>query len=333
MGMPIVSIIMSVYNSENYLFQAIASISCQTFEDFEFIIIDDGSTDNSSRIIDSFNDHRIKSIRHDNQGLAFSLNVGIRLSRGKYIARMDSDDISEKNRIKKQVEFLDNNPGYAICGTNALVMTEDSTPLYYLNLPQSDEEIRRQLFETYNSPLVHGSVIFHKDAAVRSGLYDNKMRTSQDFALWRRMAHYGKLSNISEALYRYRINPSALSTLPQKLGTKKMKIIQRTIDAGNITDQDAVELDAILKKADASEKRTHYEIHIGKVYQSYLNNQAMARKHFKKAVVASPLNVNAWINLIFTYFPIAFVLSLKRLYFGKASSIPKSVEPWKKPLI
>ena len=112
---------MPVYNGEKYLQEAIESILNQTFKDFEFIIINDGSTDKTLEIIKSFTDPRIKLITQENRGIIYSLNKGITESRGKYIARMDADDISLPERLEKEYRFLEQNPNYGIVGTTFLI--------------------------------------------------------------------------------------------------------------------------------------------------------------------------------------------------------------------
>src|SRR5438270_5027187 len=116
---PLVSVVMTVYNAQEYLNMAIDSILNQTYRNLEFIIIDDGSTDNSGHIIEAYNDSRIKYTPQKNRGLAAALNKGIGVARGKYIARMDHDDISYRTRLEKQVEFLENNKGVAMVGASS----------------------------------------------------------------------------------------------------------------------------------------------------------------------------------------------------------------------
>ena len=117
MTSPLVSVVLSAFNDENFLRSSIESILNQSYEDFEFIIVNDGSTDGSQAIIESYDDNRIKLVRNsENIFLAASLNKGIRLSKGKYIARMDSDDIAHPDRFSKQVEFLESNSDYGLCG-------------------------------------------------------------------------------------------------------------------------------------------------------------------------------------------------------------------------
>src|SRR5437868_7347070 len=126
MTKPLVSVIMTVYNAQEYLNMAVDSILNQTYKNLEFIIINDGSTDNSGHIIEAYNDPRIKYIPQKNQGLAAALNKGIGLAKGKYIARMDHDDISYQMRLEKQVEFMEDNREVAMAGTSFDLIDSDS---------------------------------------------------------------------------------------------------------------------------------------------------------------------------------------------------------------
>src|SRR3989337_2996755 len=120
-----VSVIMSVYNGERHLRESVDSILNQTFQDFEFIIINDGSKDQSKYILESYKDERIKLIHNKNMGLTKSLNIGISIAKGKYIARQDADDISEPERLKTQYDFMEANPGLGLIGSQFEVIKEN----------------------------------------------------------------------------------------------------------------------------------------------------------------------------------------------------------------
>ena len=142
MTTPAVSVLMPVYNVEKYIGEAIESILNQTFNDFEFIIIDDASTDNTVSVIEKFSDNRIKLIRNEtNIKLAASLNKGLRIAQGKYIARMDGDDISLPHRFQKLYEFLENNPSVDICGSAMRVFGNEETVWEYSS---DDKEIKAE---------------------------------------------------------------------------------------------------------------------------------------------------------------------------------------------
>ena len=202
-----ISVVMSVYNSENYLEEAILSILNQTYKNFEFIIINDGSTDRSLEIIEKYakKDNRIKVISRENKGLPYSLNEGIKLSKGKYIVRMDSDDISLKDRFQKQLEFMENNLDIGVCGS-AILSFDNKIYLY----PLKDELIKSELI--FSTPFAHPAVIIRKEIIEKYNLfYNEEFLHSQDFELFSRMAKVTKMANLKVPLLKYRVLESSIT--------------------------------------------------------------------------------------------------------------------------
>lgn len=198
-----VTVLMSVYNGEKYLREAIDSILNQTFRDFEFLIINDGSTDRTMEILESYNDPRIKIINNErNIGLTKSLNKGLKMARGEYIARMDADDVSMPDRLKKQVDFLDDHQDYAVVGTFVKILNKDSEVICLLERPIEDTEIRG--FLKRDNCIAHGSVMIRKTCLLDVGLYDELMERSQDYELWLRLSKKYRLANIPNYLYMWR---------------------------------------------------------------------------------------------------------------------------------
>jgi len=208
--MPLVSVVMSVYNCEKYIYKSIDSILLQTFTGFEFIIINDGSTDGTLNILREYEkkDNRITIYNQSNKGLTASLNFGIGIAKGKYIARQDADDISLPTRFEKQVYFLENNNAISLLGTNNMEVINGKEKLgnYY-----EFDYINKRVF--LYSPFAHTSVMFRKEIFVKIGLYNESFKTSQDFEAWMRFAKYGKISMLDEILVKlYRANDSVSST-------------------------------------------------------------------------------------------------------------------------
>ena len=197
-----ISVVMPVFNGEKYLKEAIDSILNQTFTDFEFIIINDCSTDKSLDIIQSYKDKRIKIINNKiNLQIAESLNKGIRIAKGKYIARMDADDIALTNRLKVQYEFMEKNKDVGLCGSSVIVFNEEST--YIHRCPTYYDEIK--VLQLFNSTFCHPSVMIRKDILTKYNLsYEKEYEGMEDYQLWLNMSEYTKLANISEPLLRYR---------------------------------------------------------------------------------------------------------------------------------
>lgn len=204
---------MSVYNAEKYLVEAIQSILAQTYKDFEFIIINDGSTDNSLNIIDKYknSDHRVVLIDRENKGLIASLNEGLENAKGKYIARMDADDVSEPERFKKQIEAMEKE-NIDICGGHYFLIKEDSS-INGLNLtPRSHELCFLAL--TSNVPFAHPSVMIRKEFLNNHNLRygQSQYQVAEDLDLWVRMYDdNAKFGNVDDVIFRYRIIKNSLS--------------------------------------------------------------------------------------------------------------------------
>jgi glycosyltransferase involved in cell wall biosynthesis len=211
-----ISIVMAVYNAEKYLRESMQSILDQEYQDYEFIIINDGSTDKSEAIIKSFSDPRIKYYTQDNCGLASSLNRGIGLSSGRYIARMDADDISMPERLKKQAGFLDENEDVVLVGTWAARINESGSLLDTLKPYTTHKQIRRHILN--DNEFIHPSVCFRRESFDALGGYDTQYRYAQDYDLFLRMSENGFVANIPEVLVKYRFYTGNY--------TKKKRVLQ-----------------------------------------------------------------------------------------------------------
>lgn len=195
-----ISILMSVCNGEKYLKKAIDSILEQSFRDFEFIIVDDGSCDNTLEILKDYaeKDSRIEIIKNEkNIGLTKSLNKAIQEAKGEYIARMDADDIALPERLKEQIEFLEKNPEIGLLGTGYYEIV-DNKIISKKYFPPTDEKLRKILIK-YN-PFFHASVMLRKSVIQKVGLYDECFKRAQDYELWFRIAAESKMANLSELL-------------------------------------------------------------------------------------------------------------------------------------
>ncbi len=212
MEKPRVSVVMSVYNGERYLREAVESILGQTFTDFEFIIIDDGSTDSSWHILNSFDDPRLRFVRNEaNIGLTHSLNKGLALARGEYIARMDADDISLPERLAKQVQFLDAHPFVGVLGTAVRTIDSLGKPGREHATLVEPNIIRWTL--CLRNCLAHSSVVMRRDLVRRVGAYDTSAVYAQDYDLWTRLAQVTCLANLPEPLIYLRIHDTSVSQI------------------------------------------------------------------------------------------------------------------------
>ncbi len=207
-NIPIVSIVMAAYNEEKYIGEAIESILNQTFRDFEFIIVNDGSSDNTENIILSYKDDRIIYVKNEqNLKLIDSLNKGLSLARGKYIARMDSDDISEPNRLIEQVSFMESHPEIGISGAQLRLFGKEEG---FMNYPLIHEDIKLRLFIT--SCFGNNVVIFKRDLLNKYDLFFPKGYIhAEDYKCWTNWILITKSANLNLNLVRYRSHSNSVS--------------------------------------------------------------------------------------------------------------------------
>ncbi len=206
---PKVTVLMSVYNSEAYLREAIESILNQTFKDFEFLIINDGSKDKSLGIIKSYKDQRIRLISRENKGLTLSLNQGIDLAQGEYIARQDSDDISPPYRLEKEVKFLDDHPKVGMVGSNYTIMDKKGKHIVTTNVFTHPDDLK--IAQVTCNQYGHGSVMMRKSVLAKTGYYDKKVGYVEDYDLWTRISRVADIANFEEPLYFYRRNEAGVT--------------------------------------------------------------------------------------------------------------------------
>lgn len=206
--MPKISVIMSVYNGERYLGEAVESILNQTFRDFEFIIVDDGLSDNSLIVINNYaeKDGRIKIIKNEqNIGLTKSLNKALKSAQGEYIARMDCDDVSFPDRFEKQVSFLKDNAEIGIVGCNAMVIDDKGGNVKEVNMPRDINSYLKK-----RNCFIHGSVMFRGDIIKKIGGYNEEMTYAQDYEMWLRASRIYKIGFVDGFLYKWRVHKGAI---------------------------------------------------------------------------------------------------------------------------
>lgn len=205
-----ITVLMPVYGGERFLQEAIKSILNQEETDFELLIIDDASPDNSLGVIKKFTDPRIRVITNEkNLGLIGTLNKGLEWAKGELIARMDQDDIAHKDRLKKQKEFLEKNPEIVGIGTAMTLMNAKGETVGSLSVVEKPEQIRRLL--TVTNPFAHPSMMVRRAAVMRVGMYSTHAYAGEDYDLWVRLSKVGPMSNLNEELLRYRLTPTGMS--------------------------------------------------------------------------------------------------------------------------
>lgn len=219
----LVSVIMSNFNTpEEYLRPAIESILNQTYRNFELIIIDDCSTDNSLSVIESYTDERIKIIRNEiNLGITKSLNRGLNAANGEFVARMDADDISLETRFEKQIAFLKSHPDHIVCGTGVELIgdwvTKHSSKFICRTIPEREAFRIHLLFGNYPN-IVHPTAMFNRNLLLKHNItYNENYPLAQDYRMWVSCSEFGECANIPETLLNYRIHGQAVSSDKKEL--------------------------------------------------------------------------------------------------------------------
>ncbi len=228
--LPFVTVFTPNYNKAKYLQETIESVLHQTYENFEYIIIDDCSTDDSWDIISKYasKDERIKAYRNnENLRIVKTRNKGFQFSskEAKYFAILDSDDVSTLERLEKQVNFLEENPRYGLIGSDLIVIDEESKEIGYRKYASSDLDIRKVI--TRLNPIAQSSVLIRKQAIQEVGFYDEKWSVCQDYDYWLRIGINWKLKNFDKSLIKYRLSRTQVKITNLKETIQNTYLIQK----------------------------------------------------------------------------------------------------------
>lgn len=306
-SLPAITVLMPVYNAEKYIAEAIASVLKQSFRDFELLIVNDGSTDHTVKIIEAFNDPRIVLMHQENKGIAAALNAGLSRSRAEYVARFDADDICYPDRLKIQYEFIRAYPEYHILGSAADYMDVDGHYIFTQHpVAHLNEEI--QALQYTVCPFIHSSVFYRKDAILKNGGYNEHAYTFEDHFLWVNMLINTKACNLSQALIRVRLNPESI-TIDEKWRTRKFREIKyNTLRKRSITAEDGLELQAIgLMQYSSRIKEGAYYALCCKKFLVNNYQPEKARWHIVKAIAAHPFRLDNYLLYAISYFPEKFI--------------------------
>ena len=224
---PRVSVILPTLQSESHIQTAIASILNQTYTDYELIVVDDGSTDHTRDIIETFDDPRIELVDGPRTGLANALNLGIKTAKGEYLARMDSDDISIPGRLEKQVAFMDSHPDIAVCGGWQEHYGKNS---YIHRTPENPEQCKANLL--FQCDVCHSLVMMRRQFLLDNDLFYNGDYLAEDYELWNRVVSKGKICNLQEVLGRYLEGDDNITCAKLRdLGSEQASISRRILES------------------------------------------------------------------------------------------------------
>ena len=209
MPMPQVSVVTSVRNGEAYLEECVDSVLNQTFQDFEYIILNNGSTDGTARILQRYTDPRLRIIHQENLGISRSLNKGIDLSSSDLIAHLDADDYSMPQMLEKQVTFMKKYPDIVLCGSMWRESIGKKLSKQIVAFVETDQAIKKSM--SLFNPFSHSAVIFRKKTFIKAGGYSDRLKYSQDYELWLRMLALGKAWILKEELAVVRMSEQSES--------------------------------------------------------------------------------------------------------------------------
>lgn len=211
----LVSIILPTYNGSKRIEMALQSVLAQKYSNWELLVLDDGSNDNTALIVDNFvkQDSRIRYIKNEiNLGIQKTLNKGLREAKGEYIARIDDDDIwVDQNKLSEQVGFLEKNKEYVLVGTGVIIVDEHNKELFRYLLPEKDTQIRKTILG--KNCFIHSSVLFNKNTVMKMGGYDESVNTRhvEDYDLWLRLGLCGKFANLPSYAVRFKLHDASIS--------------------------------------------------------------------------------------------------------------------------
>jgi glycosyltransferase involved in cell wall biosynthesis len=309
--MPKLSVVMSVYNGERYLDECMQSILQQSFTNFEFIVINDGSTDKSLDILKQYqqSDDRVYIINQSNAGLSASLNRGIAIAKGKYIARMDADDISYSTRFEEQIKFLEHDLECVICGAQADIMDKKGEVIYSTNLKTKWEDIEKAL---PSNPFVHFLTMFRIDQYHKAGGYNEKIKHHfEDVLLWNKMALIGKLRNVDSILGAHRLDEHALTNRKKSTQIIMNRIVVNMLDKDELSFSDNALLKKITKRKPLYWKKSNYYLKVGRAYMDYSLNRKKAFLNLVMSILWKPYNIYAIFNMLMLILPTSLIYRWK----------------------
>jgi glycosyltransferase involved in cell wall biosynthesis len=297
-----ITVLMPCYNAADYIADAIRSVLAQTFRDFELLIINDGSTDNTVDLIKSFTDERIILIEQVQQGIAAALNNGLKHARTTFIARFDADDICFAERLEKQYNFMLSNPEVIVVGSGANYV-DDAGNYIFTQFPQvaSNEEIQHLPF--YICPFIHASVMFKKDFVTTYG-YNINAHSFEDHLLWLQLKQKGKMYNMREPLLNVRLNPRSFTMDERKRSNKFHRIKNRALKVKYIGSDDGDKLLGIINRQNNSKSKegAYYSLLAKKfLWNNY--DPAKARFNMKKAIPLNAFDIKDYLLLVISYLP------------------------------
>ena len=301
---PPITVLMPVYNGEKYIADAMDSILAQTYTNFEFLIINDGSKDGTEAIIKSYHDPRIRLLTKENGGVSCALNYGLEHARGQYIARFDADDICYPQRLEEQMAFMQSHPDYVLIGSDADYVNQFGEYIFtYESTGHSNEEIQSKIYE--RNPFIHSVVFFPKKVVMDCGAYDLKAHTFEDHLLWVKVLRKGKVCNFKKSFIKVRLNPESVTTDERVRGKRFLELRKQILESdAPISDADEKELLQIIRSQNTDKiKKLGYHLFVAKKYLWNNHQPRLAREHLMASIKLKPFESSAYLLMMFSFLP------------------------------
>jgi len=299
--LPSVTVLLSVYNGEQTLSRCIESVLSQSFTDFEFVIINDGSTDNTESIILSFSDTRIKYLFKNNSGLAASLNHGLKHSLGRYIARIDADDVCHRDRLELQYNFMINNNDFVVCGSAAKIFSIDGVFLKTQIEPENDYEIREKMIK--RNSFIHSSTFYLRDVALKVLYDENIFHFFEDYLFFSQLIKYGKAYNFPKPLVTYYVSPFSISS--NKMSKFQLVMMKKIISRGYAL-RDEKEIFENLKNINKNRNLSNYYLKQFRILFSSKKTRYKSLEYLTFAFKTDFFNLNNYTSILFGFYILIF---------------------------
>lgn len=310
---PDITVLMPAYNAAKYIREAVNSVLRQTFDNFELLIINDGSTDNTAEIALSFTDPRVVVVNCEHKGVADTLNTGLKLANAPLVARFDADDICVPTRLETQFNFLYDHPEYVLVGSDADYVLEHGDFLFSFKcIAHSNEEVQENLY--VYCPFIHSAVMYRREAVIRAGGYNIHAHNFEDYLLWTNLAKVGKMQNLREPLIKVRLNASSATIDEKWRGERFRQLKRQATTRGSITEEEGNELLEIIKRQDVRKiKEGAYHALCGKKFLANNYQPKKARVHVRQAISIRPLRFDNYLLYAASYLPESFIAWLHKL--------------------
>ena len=304
---------MPAYNAGKYIREAVYSVLHQTYHDFELLIRNDGSTDNTLELALSFTDPRVIVVNKDHEGIASALNTGLKLANAPFIARFDADDICVPSRFETQLNFLQDPPDYVLVGSDAEYMLENGEFLFdFKCIAHSNDEVQNNLY--VYCPFIHSAVMYRRDEVLKAGGYNIHAHNFEDYLLWTNLAKMGKMQNLREPLIKVRFNPASATIDEKWRGERFRQLKRQATTRGSITEEEGNELLQIIRRQDVRKiKEGAYHALCGKKFLANNYQPKKARRHVRRAISITPLRFDNYLLYAASYLPESVIGWLHRL--------------------